>query len=167
MSKLIYNKNMLFNYKFLVSRAPKLNPNILPQSGFSNIHNKIYNNQPGLIPKKDNVEIDTSNLKEGDSAPKAYIGKLHFPEWYRPYLLNYHGNGYLVAYYLLTGFIFYIMYKQSLLTKGRESFANHRDEHTLHDYSLYERYFTRDRVRKVENNDMYNYLKRYIKESGF
>ena len=167
MSKLVINGKLYNNYKFLVARAPKLNPNILPQSGFNTLHKKLNNNQPGLIPKKDNVEIDISNLKEGDLAPRAYVGKLHFPSWYKPYLLNYHGNGFMIVYYILLGSVVYIMYKQSLLTKGRTSFVSHRDEHNIFDGFLYERYSTRDRVRKVENNDMYNYMKRYIKESGF
>ena len=36
-------------------------------------------------------------LPKGSEAPIAYKGKKEFPEYYRPYLLNYQGHGYLIV----------------------------------------------------------------------
>lgn len=158
-------KKFIFKNKYLISKV-KLNPNDLPSSPYNNIHNKIFNNQPGIIAEKEHVNIDVSKLKEGDLAPKAYVGKIKFPEWYRPYSLNYYGHGYLVVSYVLLGFIIYIMRKQVAMANGRDSFVDYRHEHKLFNGLLYKRYAESDRI-KSDKIDMYRYLSRYIKESGF
>ena len=43
----------------------------------------------------------------GSEAPLAYTASRDFPDWYRPYLLNYNGHGYLIV-----AFSFGVMCKQ-------------------------------------------------------
>jgi hypothetical protein len=45
-------------------------------------------------------------FKPGDEAPLGWQGRQEFPEWYKPYLSNYNGHGYLIA-----GFIFFSLCK--------------------------------------------------------
>ena len=35
--------------------------------------------------------------------PDAWRARKEFPDWYRPYLLNYNGHGYLLFFLLVSG----------------------------------------------------------------
>lgn len=52
--------------------------------------NNAFNNAP----KKD-VELDR-DFKEGDAAPHAHRQVRVFPDWYKPWTLNYTSDGYLI-----------------------------------------------------------------------
>lgn len=42
-------------------------------------------------------------LKPGDSAPQAYTGVVReFPEWYKPYYLNYRRDGFFITIFALS-----------------------------------------------------------------
>lgn len=44
------------------------------------------------------------NVVPGSEAPLAYQATKVFPDWYRPYLLNYNGHGYLIVYFFFAWF---------------------------------------------------------------
>eukprot|EP01015_Nassula_variabilis_P006166 TRINITY_DN1468_c0_g1_i7.p2 TRINITY_DN1468_c0_g1~~TRINITY_DN1468_c0_g1_i7.p2 ORF type:complete len:129 (+),score=21.08 TRINITY_DN1468_c0_g1_i7:84-470(+) len=86
-----------------------------------------YRNQPGFhftrvdIPTQANeAEIKRTGFKKGDSAPHAYSEKIVFPEDYKPYNLNYKGNGLLAC--MVVG-LFYALYEyeKNYLIKTNQS----------------------------------------------
>ena len=38
-------------------------------------------------------------MKVGDKAPLAHQDTRKFPDWYKPYTFNYHGDGYLALFF--------------------------------------------------------------------
>ena len=51
-------------------------------------------------PQKDKYAEINRKYEEGDTAELAYQNIRKFPEWYKPYLANYHGHGYLAVYFM-------------------------------------------------------------------
>ena len=85
------------------------------ESSIAGLHDKIRNNNPGMIPLKERVQNPIA--KPGDFAPKACEAKRVFPDWYKPYLSNYYGHGYLLSVLFLSFFIAYVQYKKYLFLK--------------------------------------------------
>jgi hypothetical protein len=129
------------------------------------LHDKLYHNNPSMIGPRSDTPIKES--KPGDSAPFAYTGKKNFPDWYKPYLVNYYGHGYLIAVFALISYAGYIQYQQTLKLRGRRSMVTYRNEQKYTNGV----FFTTKVLNKniVENTKipLYNYTRRYIKESGF
>ena len=53
--------------------------------------------------RKDSLVVDQYDdikrtFKQGDEAPLAWKANRDFPDWYKPYLTNYYGHGYLIAF---------------------------------------------------------------------
>ncbi|CDW86834.1 UNKNOWN [Stylonychia lemnae] len=64
---------------------------------FQNVNNS-HNNAP----QKNNYPNIKRNLAAGATAPDAHQNVREFPDWYKPYTLNYTSDGYLYA--ILGGF---------------------------------------------------------------
>lgn len=143
----------------------KLNRNGSDTQGFDKLNERLNINNPGQISAKIDV-AQNLNLKPGSSAPLAYTGQKVFPDWYRPYLSNYYGHGFLISFFIFASAVCYVQYEQYLLRTGRKSVQNYRDEHFLYNT------FNLRRVLEKENREntsipIFNYVRRYIKESGF
>lgn len=60
-------------------------------------------------------------FQAGDEAPLAHLNVRRFPDWYKPYLVNYFGHGWLVIY-LVGMFIGYLTFVREIKwMKGRSS----------------------------------------------
>jgi hypothetical protein len=131
------------------------------------LHNKFIINNPGTVirNKQDLGEVQVE-LKPGSEAPLGYIGKKDFPDWYKPYSFNYYGNGFLVVAFLSASFIAYCITEETLSKMGRDKIVNNYEEN-----HLVSGFFFRKRLAKEvlvnEKTPMFNYTRRYIKESGF
>ena len=70
-------------------------------------------------PTEDNYENINRNFQEGEHAPLAQQKVRKFPDWYKPYSFNYHGEGYFLLFFL--GFIFFgsLFEREVRLAKGR------------------------------------------------
>ena len=56
--------------------------------------NNAYNNVPSKRPDGQKTEFH-----EGDVAPLAHTQVRVFPDWYKPYLLNYTSDGYMLLFF--------------------------------------------------------------------
>ena len=117
-----------------------------------------------MLGNKQNVEQNL-NLQKGSSAPLAYTGKKVFPDNYKPYSFNYYGDGFLIVGFLMLSFGAYIIYKQTLLEQGRRHMVSHRHEHWYFNSLNYRK--NEEKKKKTIDIPIYNYTRRYIKESGF
>ena len=133
--------------------------------GFDKLHNRLNMNNPGQITVKLEEALNL-NLQPGSKAPLAYTGKKVFPDWYRPYLSNYYGHGLLLTFFLFGSAICYVQYEQYLMRTGRKSVQNYRDEHFLINSINHRRRLEKEN-RENTNIPIFNYVRRYIKESGF
>ena len=178
MSFFLLKKNYLNlnNSKYLLSRAKDNRTgnkytNIIPNNPIpiqSDLGNRLMPNNPGNMKRKlgENSGAYSIALTPGQEAPNAYIGKREFPDWYRPYLANYAGSGFLITFFLAFCMISYVQYKTVCKLKGRDSLAPYNREG---------KFVWKFNIRKwfcdeVKNNDdviMYKYVRRYMKESGF
>lgn len=133
------------------------------------IHDKIFHNNPSFLgPKIDAPIPQASDFKPGDSAPLAYQARRDFPEWYKPYHSNYHGHGFLILFLLGTSFFAYIQYERTLLYMGRKEIVEHPEDHqnaqVIH---LFKQFRQASQIYNNTKIDIFNYTKRYMKESGF
>ena len=55
------------------------------------------NNAYGKMPR--NQKEISRQLSEGDQAPLAHQDTRQFPDWYKPYTFNYHGDGYMALFF--------------------------------------------------------------------
>ena len=131
------------------------------------LHDKfIINNPATIIRHRQNLGEIQIDLKPGSEAPLGYIGKKDFPDWYKPYTFNYYGNGFLIVAFLTGCFLAYCVTEETLSRMGRDSIKTHYEENHLESGFL----FRRRLAKEVLVNDkvpMFNYVRRYIKESGF
>jgi len=151
---ILKSKRLISKFKTLDSKNPS----------FDKIHQKVSYDSPSLHSNKVSVDIKT-NFKKGELAPQAYTGYREFPDWYKPYTTNYFGNGFLIISIVGLSFASYILYKQTLYQQGRKSIINYRDEHWI-----FNGINLRSRINKdLRERDIpvFNYTRRYIKESGF
>ena len=134
----------------------------------NNLNNRYRQNQAGKIYKKDGSvgEINV-DLKQGSEAPLGYIGKREFPDWYKPYLSNYNGHGYLICAFAVFTALCYVQYKTTLNNHGRDEIVTYRDEHTLVNSAFGGRRVFLNIINENEKIPMFNYVRRYMKESGF
>jgi len=154
-------------YKNLVSRNKKFklvhysNPTAIGKIG-----SKMLANNPGNVINKQNIGNEVQKLVPGSESPNAYVGKREFPKWYRPYTMNYFGNGFIISAFLTGCMLAYIQRKQTLQAMGRLEPVNYRDEHFVFSTLFYRRTLEKE-IRDWKTIPMFNYVRRYIKESGF
>lgn len=124
------------------------------------------NNPAGIIRQRQNLGEIQIDLKPGSEAPLGYVGKKEFPDWYKPYSFNYNGHGFLIVSVLTSCFLAYIVTKETLDKMGRDNIVNHyEDNHLVSGF-----WFRKNLAKEVLYNEkvpMFNYVRRYIKESGF
>jgi len=104
MKRFILNtKSNIFSSAKSVSRY-QTHPTTYP-SEFPKPMNPWDNLDPGRKDKTVIDEFDKINKKltPGSEAPNAWQAKKEFPEYYRPYLLNYQGHGYLIVIFSFFG----------------------------------------------------------------
>lgn len=154
--------NRVNNYKLLTARLRLGDKS--DSAPFNKLHDKIFTSNPAMLGEKKDVEQNLQ-LTKGSSAPLAYTGKKVFPDNYRPYSFNYFGDGFLIVGFFALSFAAYIMYKQTLLEQGRRHFVNHRDEHWYFNSINYRK--NEEYKKRSIDIPIYNYTRRYIKESGF
>ena len=152
-------------YKNNVSRKFKLVYSSNPQP-LGKLGSKMVNNNPGNVIKKNNISADVKNLAPGSESPLAYVGKREFPEWYRPYTMNYFGHGFLICAFMTSCMLVYVQRKQTLQAMGRLEPVNYRDDHFVFSNLFYRRTLERE-TREWKKISVYDYTRRYIKESGF
>ncbi len=75
------------NLRFKPAPMPK------PMNPYDNLNPS--NNDQTVIDEYDQIN---RKFNKGDEAPLAWKARRDFPEWYRPYLTNYFGHGYLIAF---------------------------------------------------------------------
>ena len=51
------------------------------------------------IPTEDRYAQINRKYNEGDYAELAYQNVRKYPDWYKPYMFNYYGHGYLALYF--------------------------------------------------------------------
>ena len=90
-----------------------------------------------------------------DEAPLAYQNTRKFPEWYKPYMINYEGHGYILLYFFMMSLFGYTFLKEIASVKGRKSIKviEHDDCPTLS-----ERNSNTSIKQKIDANDE-NYTK--------
>lgn len=135
-------------------------------SGYA-LSDKLKNNNPHdkYIMKKDLGEINI-NVEAGNEAPLAYIGKKEFPGWYKPYLSNHNGNGFLLILFSVFSVIAYYKYKKIILEMGLECLPTNKKEDTVVAIWAYGTQFNRLTNANLKT-PMHIYVERYMKESGF
>ena len=134
---------------------------------FIKLGDKTASNHPGTLPKKADIgPMKDPKLVPGSEAPLAYVGKRDFPEWYRPYTLNYFGHGFLISLFAIMVWACYYQYQKVQLLQGRKSFPNYRSDHWFIN-KLQLRNYLQKETRENMTLPMYKYTKRYISESGF
>lgn len=89
--------NNIFNFSKNVARYQNLKfkpgPLIKPMNPYDNLDpTKIG----GIV--VDEFDQIKRTFQKGDEAPLAWKARKEFPDWYRPYLTNYFGHGYLIAF---------------------------------------------------------------------
>lgn len=80
---------------------------------FNNTNNK-FNKLFGALKPAWEIKVTISEhgeLKPGDAAPQAYTGTVReFPEWYKPYYLNYRRDGVFLTVFGLVGLCIVLFY---------------------------------------------------------
>ena len=71
------------------------------------------------------------NMKVGDSAPLAHQDTRKFPDWYKPYTFNYHGEGYLALFFGGMCLFGYSYLSDIAEQKGRRSRKIFSSEHLM------------------------------------
>lgn len=151
----------IFKSKRLISKFKTTDTNNIV---FDKLHQKISFDSPSIHSKKIPGDIKT-NFNKGDLAPNAYTGYREFPEWYKPYTTNYFGNGFLFCSVVGLSFIGYVLYKQTLYQEGRKSIKSYREEHWIFNSPVLVSKLNKDLIKR--DIPLFNYTRRYIKESGF
>ena len=163
-------KSSLNKYKLLVSKSKPPhkfqnydNNNPLP---LNYINNRIRHNNPANFPQTEKLKDVELELHPGDEAPLGYLGKKHFPDWYKPYSYNYYGNGFLLLGFATLTYVCYIQHERYLKNTGRSYVHNHRDEHNIFMSVLLFRRLAQN-IMNMKEQPVISYTERYIKESGF
>jgi hypothetical protein len=152
----------IFKSKRLISKFKTTDTNNIV---FDKLHQKISFDSPSIHSKKIPDKNIKTNFQKGDLAPNAYTGYKEFPDWYKPYTTNYFGNGFLFCSIVGLSFAAFVLYKQTLYQQGRKSIINYRDDHWIFNSPTLRGRLNKDlRERDIP---IFNYTKRYIKESGF
>lgn len=100
--------NNVFNLSRNTSRYQNLRFKPAPMS-------KPMNPNDNLDPTKidatliDEYDQINRHFNKGDEAPLAWRARREFPEWYKPYLTNYFGHGYLIAFCAFFGLCNFII----------------------------------------------------------
>lgn len=156
-SALRFNRFQIRNYRYKIYSYP--------EASFPAPHGKWKNMDPGMrLPKKEGGQ--DAKLVAGSEAPLAWTGKKEFPDWYRPYLLNYQGNGYMFMALLALTLLGIYQYEHTRRLQGRKSMVSHREDHKIENCMLFHRMIEKER-RENDKIAVYRYVKRYMKESGF
>ena len=75
------------NLRFKPTPLPK------PMNPYDNLDPS--KNDPNVV---DEYDLINRKFNKGDEAPLAWRARREFPEWYKPYLTNYFGHGYLIVF---------------------------------------------------------------------
>ena len=89
--------NNIFNLSKITARYQNLRfkptPLPKPMNPYDNLDPS--KNDPNVV---DEYDLINKKFNKGDEAPLAWRARREFPEWYKPYLTNYFGHGYLIVF---------------------------------------------------------------------
>lgn len=161
-------KNNSKNFKINTSMANRFEPWFNNDYQTPTSHNRrLLHNNPTNVAPKENLGDIFIELKPGQEAPIGYIGKRHYPDWYKPYSTNIKGTGFLITMFVFGIAVCYMQYLIYLKKTGRDKLVNHRSEHEYVMDSLLTYRLRKEQSEMSDKNPIFKYVYRYAKESGW
>ena len=104
-------------------------------------------------PQEDRYAEINRQYQEGDSPELAYQNIRKFPDWFKPYMFNYYGHGYLALYFFFIMLYGWTFKKEICKVKGRRSIVTHDHDDCLTPKQKFSREFTKERI--AEDDERY------------
>ena len=98
--------------------------------GLFNFPHTFNKDNPAFLnlPQEDRYASIPREYKAGDIPQLAYQNVRKFPDWYKPYLHNYYGHGYIILYFLMMGLYTWTYKKEIMMVKGRKRIIDYDHE---------------------------------------